>query len=299
MADKEPEGSNPPPRPADSSGAFQDGAIQHDAFQTAPSSPATPSQPVTPPVPKESADPASLGGVDLGSRVITPGTAELHLGGSADSALKRAADGIAAGKATVEGVGEAVRAKVRERPVDEMLNDPLREVTRKERRSLLGISAIALLIGWTHARIVPSKIGNFDISFTPPDRGALLGLFFAIVVYYFITFVVYAATDFLKYFHTMAEGAKTLSKHRDEQIMGSLDRAAGTPWWLRFVVPASLVRGVFDFFITLVIAVYAMLSLWGAVPQAATTAPSATAPPAVAPVVPHGTTSTLKVIPHR
>lgn len=191
-----------------------------------------------------------------------------------------------------------MRAKVRLRPIDEMLNDPLREVTRKERRSLLGISAIALLIGWTHARVVPSKIENFGITdLTAPDRSVLLWLFLWIVGYYFVAFVVYASTDFLKYFHTMDEGAKTLSKQRDERVIGSLKLAAEAPWWRGFVVPASLVRGIFDFFITVAIAGVAMYALWGAVHQVATTAPSATAPPAVAPSVPHGTAPSLKVAP--
>jgi len=175
-----------------------------------------------------------------------------------------------------------VRAAARQRPVDEMLNDPLREVTRKERRSLLGISAIAMLVGWTQARVVPSKIENFGINFTVPDRSVLLWLFFGIVAYYTVTFAVYAATDALKYFHTMDEGAKTLRKQRDERDPNTLlpKGDTGAPWRLvGFVVQASLVRGVFDFIITLAIALFAMYSLWGAVHHVAPSAPSGSGTP--------------------
>jgi hypothetical protein len=237
-----------------------------DAGVATGSGPATPSQAATP---ARAADDVA------GSRTITPRTGILDLG-SLTSA-------------------DAARARARERPVDEMLNDPLREVTRKERRSLLGISAIALLIGWTHGRVLPSRIDNFGITeLTTPDRGVLLWLFLLIVGYYFVAFVLYAWTDSLKYFHTVREGAKTLSKQRDEQVIGSLRIAAESPWWLRLVAPASLMRGVFDFFVPLAVALFAMGSLWGAVHQVATTTrpqpPAASAPatPAVAPAVPHG-----------
>ncbi|TMK82452.1 MAG: hypothetical protein E6G47_00325 [Actinobacteria bacterium] len=162
-----------------------------------------------------------------------------------------------------------VRAKVRERPVDEMLNDPLREVTRKERRSLLGISAIAMLVGWTHARVIPSKIENFGINFTLPDRSVLLWLFFWIVAYYIVAFVAYAATDALKYFHTMDEGAKTLRKQREEEAARSTSLSDAT----RSEAPWPLLRYV-TLIITLVIAGVAMYSLWGAVHDVVPTVPS-------------------------
>jgi len=269
-----------------------------------PSSPATPSQPAAPPVPKESSDPASLGGVDSGSKVITPRTADLHLGGSPDSALKRTADGIATGKATMEGVGEAVQALARLRPVEVMLRDPLGEVARKERRSLLGISAIAILVGWTG--LVPKEIQNFGITFTTPERKALLWLFLAVVGYYTAAFAVYAWNDFMSWVYAMYLGRQELKKRRDEQRgAGSITPDApkplvDTPWSLiSLVTPTSVVRGVFDFCVPLAVVVVAMYALWGAVHQVAPTTPAAPAPPASAPAVPHGPAPSLKAIPHR
>ncbi len=124
-----------------------------------------------------------------------------------------------------------------------MLRDPLGEVARKERRSLLGISAVAILVGRTG--LVPEKIENFGITFTRPERKALLWVFLAVVLYYAVAFIVYSLSDFLSYLYAVHQGR-----------------------------PASTMRGVFDFVIPLVVAVVAMWSLWGAATQVTEKVPS-------------------------
>ena len=231
-------------------------------------------------------DDVGVGGVDSGSKTITPGTADLRTGRSAASTSKRAAE-------------------VRERPIEVMLRDPLGEVARKERRSLLGISAIAILVGRTG--LVPAKIENFGISFSSPERKALLWVFLAVVLYYTLAFIVYAFSDFLSYLYAIRQGSMALWKQRQEEVSSSgvadwekewKRDEAETPWSpVVFVTPASLVRGVFDFIIPLAVAAVAVWSLWGAVHHVATTAPSAPASPAVAPAVPPVIEPTPKTAP--
>ena len=183
------------------------------------------------------------------------------------------------------------RALAALRPVEVMLRGPLGEVARKERRSLLGISAIAILVGWTG--LVPAKIENFGITFAAPERKALLWVFVAVVLYYSVAFIVYALHDFLSYLYAVHQGSAALRRQRDEErdaatisiIAPNTAKPSGdTPWsFVRYVTPASLVRGVFDFAIPLAVAGVAIWSLWGAVHQVTTSAPGTPATPAVAP----------------
>lgn len=74
-------------------------------------------------------------------------------------------------------------------------DDPLREITREERRALLGVSTASILIAKTG--LVPSEIQNLGIKFTPAEQsGLLLGLA-VVVTYFLIVFIVYAMTDWL------------------------------------------------------------------------------------------------------
>jgi hypothetical protein len=188
-----------------------------------------------------------------------------------------------------------------------MLRDPLGEVARKERRSLLGISAIAILVGRTG--LVPAKIENFGISFATPERKALLWIFLAVVLYYTVAFIIYAMSDFLSYLYAVHQGSEELKKQREPPTSANLfgtvslepakPQWVGTPWPLvGYVTWASVGRGIFDFLIPLVVAGVAVWSLWGAVHQVATTAPSAApAAPAVAPAVPPGLMPSPKTTP--
>ena len=288
MAEREPEGSNPPAVNADATSPPASGYGSSGYGSSAYGSQATPSQPATPYVKVTSV-------VD---EPITPRTGSLGTEGGKAAPLVKPPD------LEERLTRENARSEAALRPVEVMLRDPLGEVARKERRSLLGISAIAILVGRTG--LVPAKIENFGISFAAPERKALLWVFFAVVLYYTAAFVVYALSDFLSYLYAVHQGRLALRKQRDVQSpttssIFDTPPSIDTPCsFVRFVTPASHLRGVFDFIIPLVIALFAMSSLWGAVHQVTTTVtPSATAPPAVAPVVPHGTTSTLKVIPHR
>jgi hypothetical protein len=228
------------------------------------------------------------GAADSGSQTITPPTGGIRVGGSADVTFKKADD---------------VRALARDRPVEVMLRDPLGEVARKERRSLLGISAIAILVGRTG--LVPAKIDNFGISFAAPERQALLWVFLAVVLYYTVAFIVYAMSDFLMYRYAVHQGREALKKQRAEHssldisiISETPSKPPDAPWSLvGYVTWASVGRGIFDFLIPLVVSGVAVWSLVGAVSQVTTKATTAPTAPAVAPSTPHGTAPSLKTAP--
>ena len=174
------------------------------------------------------------------------------------------------------------------RPVEAMLRDPLTDVARKERRSLLGISMVAVLVGKTG--LVPEKIENLGITFTAPERAALLWVLLAIVVYYTFAFVSYATSDLLTYRHAVHLGRQEIRRQRlaDANVKDNLtkpgDPEASSPWRLtRWVTPASVFRAIFDFVVPVLVAIYALGVLWGATHTAIQ--PKPVPPPATAPAL--------------
>jgi hypothetical protein len=75
------------------------------------------------------------------------------------------------------------------------LRDPLSEVTRKERKFLLGVSVVGIVIAQTG--LVPSKITTLGIEFDKADQRALLIVFGWVVAYFLVAFIIYAASDLM------------------------------------------------------------------------------------------------------
>jgi hypothetical protein len=159
------------------------------------------------------------------------------------------------------------------RPVEALLRDPLSEVARKERRSLLGISALAILVGWTG--LVPQKIENLGLTFSVAERKAVLWVFMGVVVYYTVAFIVYAMNDFLTARRAVYIGRQELRKQRREQNLMEKMRSAQDadderPWRMIVLVsPVSILRGILEFAVPIAVASYAIWALYGAIGIAA------------------------------
>jgi hypothetical protein len=78
-----------------------------------------------------------------------------------------------------------------------LLKDPLSQETRKERRSLLAVSAIGLIIA--KAGLVPTRIAALGIEFSQTDRTTLLRSLALITVYFLVAFIFYALADYYSY----------------------------------------------------------------------------------------------------
>lgn len=75
------------------------------------------------------------------------------------------------------------------------LRDALSDVTRKERRHLLGISLLGVVLKKTG--LVPSKISGLGIEFQNTDQRALLFIVAFVILYFLFAFIIYAFSDFL------------------------------------------------------------------------------------------------------
>ncbi len=74
------------------------------------------------------------------------------------------------------------------------LEDPLTPTTRRARTALLAFSALGFIIGRTG--LVPNKISGLDIEFAPEHRVFLVLIALGAVAYSWLSFVVYASSDF-------------------------------------------------------------------------------------------------------
>jgi hypothetical protein len=84
-------------------------------------------------------------------------------------------------------------------PLQILLEDPLREVSRKERRTLLALSAFAIFVQKT--RFVPSEVNFSGVKFPHVGKTTVYSALLVLIVYFLLTFAVYALTDFLSWKH--------------------------------------------------------------------------------------------------
>ncbi len=89
---------------------------------------------------------------------------------------------------------------------DPTVTDPLSEVTRRERRALLGSCVVGFAI--SAGGLVPESIEAFGITVTPQQEQSLLYILTGVIGYFLATFAIYARAD-LKRRETVA------ARHRD------------------------------------------------------------------------------------
>ena len=151
------------------------------------------------------------------------------------------------------------------------LRDPLSEVTRAERRTLLGVSAVGIVIA--KSGLVPSKISTLGIEFDHADQRVLLRMTSAIVFYFLVAFLIYAASDLLawrlSFYHALVDWRKSrsLATEEERQIERQIEREATYLWsfsrqvMFSLSTPISLIRAVFEFAIPIIIGIYTVVVL--------------------------------------
>lgn len=143
-------------------------------------------------------------------------------------------------------------------PEQILVQDPLSQVTRSERRSLLGVSAITIIIVKTG--LIPTKISALGIEFSATDRSALLGMMGLVVTYFLVAFLVYAISDFVDWRLKFSAAIGHMKREfRDRVREGYQDTADDypEPKVRGLVLPMSLVRAILEFVLPIVIGIYA------------------------------------------
>lgn len=157
--------------------------------------------------------------------------------------------------------------------------DPLTEVTRRERRSLLALCVVG--IGLVSVPLIPTKFATFGIEFSHVNQRAFLALYAAVVGYFLLAFLVYATTDYVAWRRSRAINyreylrqdnlaRKSLGDELNSQIQKQLVDKDGCPYKgfasYRFAVFAAGLRAAFEFALPVVVALFTMIALIKYVP---------------------------------
>jgi len=158
------------------------------------------------------------------------------------------------------------------------VSDPLREETRKIRKTLLVWSLVSSAV--TIGGLFPNEVSALGLKVAPTSKAVLFGLIAAVVLYHLVAFVAYAASDAARWYldlksteweddvanyekhksellaHTKlsAEDREFMEEH--ERRLGSLWRgeSSGTYVRLESAVPyISLLRAIVEFLLPLVV----------------------------------------------
>jgi hypothetical protein len=161
-------------------------------------------------------------------------------------------------------------------PVEVALGESLSEVTRHERRALLGVSIIGITIARTG--LVPSKISALGVEFSQGDQKAVLGILGVVVGYFLIAFAIYSVADFIAW---MSRRRDALQQSLDAKRQRLREQAAREYERIRnmqskdpeipdsavvtfLTLPVSIIRALLDFLLPMVVGIYAITTLWTA-----------------------------------
>lgn len=154
-------------------------------------------------------------------------------------------------------------------PSEIALRDPLSEVTRKKRSHLLITSVIGITMVKTG--LVPQKISALGVEFSSVNRNTLLYLVALIVVYFFSTFIIYSAADFIAWRLSIHMSWKDLFRRRkignkakpSESGQATKEHFWGSRILAGLATPVSVIRALFEFLLPIIIGGCAISLLFG------------------------------------
>lgn len=160
------------------------------------------------------------------------------------------------------------------------LSDPLADVTRKERRSLLGVSMLGIAIAL--AELVPTEVAGLGVKLSQSNQSTLMVLVGLVCLYYLFAFCIYAASDFVAWQMALREAYSKAAlqpptpEPETEQERAQEERMAHRYMWLEdfldkkfpsmllaglAVEPISKVRAIFDFLLPVCVGLVAVIAL--------------------------------------
>jgi hypothetical protein len=144
-----------------------------------------------------------------------------------------------------------------------LLKDPLSKEAREERRNLLVVSAVGLVIERTG--LIPSKIEALGIEFGQANQDSLLWIIALIVGYFLCAFLVYGVPDFIAwrivFRPTLSDHVKkVLADIKDKSFESVLKETSPTTlmFLLKAVKPVSWIRAFFEFIVPVLIGLVAI-----------------------------------------
>jgi hypothetical protein len=147
---------------------------------------------------------------------------------------------------------------------NDTVRDPLSDVTRKERRALLGISALGAVM--VKANILPQKISALGIDFGEINKTVLLRSIALLATFFLVAFFVYAVSDFLAWRIAIQTSLLESSKKAKEK-QDDLSNSVYTHRLVRLGSISkriSFLRAILEFVFPICFAIYAIFVLFTA-----------------------------------
>lgn len=152
-------------------------------------------------------------------------------------------------------------------PLQIRLQDPLSEVTRKERRMLMSISMLSLLV--SKAGFIPNKISALGIDFGQINQQSFIYILAVIIGYFTLSFLLYSTSDFLTWQfdydesrdQLFTEHMEKISNLRSEQSDNLLPRKSITNWLNINSKYIAIIRNIFEFFLPIFTGCYSIYAL--------------------------------------
>lgn len=140
-----------------------------------------------------------------------------------------------------------------------MTIDPLSDVTRKQRRWLLGTSLVAIVVG--HG-VFPQEISAFGLQARDIPNGLFPSIILAVVLYFFLAFALYAAHDFVTRTDRLWEERLQLDAVAASEQGREFLEHRRTYGYSPVRRPIEYARYAFDFLLPLLIGIYGMSAVF-------------------------------------
>ncbi|MGD9947608.1 MAG: hypothetical protein AB7U29_03905 [Desulfobulbus sp.] len=153
-----------------------------------------------------------------------------------------------------------------------ILKDPLGEASRKERRTLLGISLLSIMV--VNVGLIPTKIPVLGIDLKAADQNAFRVILAVVLIYYIVAFALYGLADFFSWRIAFNRSLPTPPTEDDLKMFQSIrynnndgEETAERSWFgalpSRYAYILSKFRIFFEVFLPFFVGVYAVFILFG------------------------------------
>ncbi|WP_166837937.1 hypothetical protein [Rheinheimera pleomorphica] len=154
------------------------------------------------------------------------------------------------------------------------LVDPLSEVSRKERRMLLGLSMLSLF--FTHGGALPTKFTALGVELGTGEQRTFLFIIAVGLLYFLSAFFLYSMSDFIVWRKKMTEEYIKESRGMIQSYMydnspqnqydAEVQFEEEKAWrkyqiWSRLTKPMSLLRAIFEFMLPIIVAIYSIANV--------------------------------------
>ena len=151
--------------------------------------------------------------------------------------------------------------------VRDFLNDPLSDITRKERRNLLTAGVLGAFVVWTG--LVPTKVATLGIELNLMEQKYFLILLGFIVLYFLVAFLLYGMADYFIWRERYREYLVDFEIEMDGVSMSDeLDpndpeaRVPYIPWVYSFSGLLAKSRMTFEYALPVLVGISAIVALF-------------------------------------